>query len=283
MLHSYISYQTLATEFSSLLLAPQHYHSYQSAAKEVYSHLQPLSITPLISLSQRNFILTFSPSTFYFVSVPRKVISSLLSTHLRHISYQSLAKEFPSHSQPLNITFLISPLQRNSIFTFNPSTLHFVSVPCKRISSSLSSPRHYISYQSLAKEFLPYFQTINIIFLISHSQKKFILTFNPQHYISSQSVGKEFHPHLQPLNIISYQSLTKNEILSLLPAPQRYISYQSTAKEIHSHFQSLYITFVHFLSAPHEGYFILTFNPSTLHFLSVPHKGISFLLSAPQH
>ena len=199
----YISYQTLVTEFLSLLLAPQHYHSYQSAVKEVYSHFQPLSITPLISLSQRNFNLTFSPSTFrisssqsnfivtfnpsssHFLSVPREGISFSISAPQHYFSYQSLAEEFHFHVQPLNITFRISPLQKNFIVTFIPSTLHFLSVPRKGISSILSNHQHYISYQSLAKEFHPYFQPSTLRFFSVRRKGVSSSLTAPQHHFLS--------------------------------------------------------------------------------------------------
>ena len=266
---------------SSLLSAPQHYISYQSLTKEFHSYFQPLHIKFLISPSQRNFILTFSPSILHFYSVPRKGSSSLLSTHHHYNSYQFLSKEFHSHFQPLNITFLVSPLQRNFIHIFT------------------SAPQHYISYQSLPKEFHPYFQPLHITFLIIPLQMNFILTFSPQHCIPCQSLAKKFYHYFSP-STLHFLSVPCKEISFLFSAPQHSISYQPLTKEFHPYFQSLRnITLL--ISHPQRN-FILTFSPSILHFLSrkrissfstpinttlyslsVPRKGISSLLSAPQH
>ena len=51
------------------------------------------------------------------------------------ISYRSLAEEFHRYFQLIYICFLISPSQK----TFRPSTLKFLSAPCKGISFTLSA------------------------------------------------------------------------------------------------------------------------------------------------
>ena len=224
---------------SSLLSAPQHYISFQPLTKEFHRYFQLLNITFCISPLQRNLIILFSAPQDYisYQSLEKEFLHYLQPLNFYYISYQSLTKEFHRHFHPLNIAFLISHLKKNFILTFSPSTLHLLSVPCKEISFSLSSPQEYISYQSLTKK---------------------------------------FHPHLQPLNITLHLISPSQRNFILLSAPQRYISYQSLAKEFHSHLQSLEITF---LISPPQRKLILTFNPSTFHFSSVSHKGISSLLS----
>ena len=62
----------------------------------------------------------------------------------------------------LHLHFLSDPRDRIFVITFGPSTLPFLSVCRKGSLFSLSTPKHYTSYQSLTKEFQPYFQPLNI-------------------------------------------------------------------------------------------------------------------------
>ena len=144
---------------SSLLSAPPHYISYQSLAKEFHSHFQPLKITFLISPLRRIFHSHFQLLNITFLIRPLQRNVILIFSPQQYISYHSLPKEFRPY--------------------FSPSTSHFLSVPRKGISFSLSGPQHYILYQPHAKEFHPYFQPLNITFLISPLQRSFILTFSP--------------------------------------------------------------------------------------------------------
>ena len=96
----------------------------------------PFNIIFLICPSQSNFILTFSPSTLRFLSVLRNGVFILpFSPSINFLSGRALAEEFQLCFQPLNITFLISPSQWN-------------------ISSLLSAPQDYVSYQSLTRNFI---------------------------------------------------------------------------------------------------------------------------------
>ena len=114
---------------------------------------------------------------------------------------------------PFNIIFLICPSQSNFILTFSPSTLRFLSVlrngvfhpyfqplnkflirqgPCRGISSLLSAPQHYISYQSLATEyFILTFSPSRLRFLsVPHKRISCSLLANlTSHFLSGPSQG----------------------------------------------------------------------------------------------
>ena len=107
----------------------------------------PFNITFLISPSQSNFILTFSPSTLRFLSVPRNGI-------------------FHPYFQPLKITFLISPSQKNLMLTFSQFNITFpirsltrnfilLFIPSKQDFNSdlyVSTFPYFISFQSPVEE-----------------------------------------------------------------------------------------------------------------------------------
>jgi hypothetical protein len=256
----YISYQS-STNFngsSSFPSTSQHYIPYQSLAKEFHPCFQPLLINP----SQRNFIIIFSPSTLHFLSVPREkeffhysqpicieflispsqrnFILTFIPSTLHLLLTSSPSTYFVSLLVPCKgiLSFTFSPLMlhfqsltnvRNFILTFNPSTLYFLSVPCNVISSFLSNPQHYISYQSLTKEFHRYFQPLIIAFLISPLQRNFTLSFSPStlHFLSDSRRGTSTLLS-DPQYYISHKSLTMNFILGILTSantctPQNFL------------------------------------------------------------
>ena len=144
---------------------------------------------------------------------------------------------------PFNIIFLICPSQSNFILTFSPSTLRFLSVlrngvfhpyfqplnkflirqgPCREISSLLSAPQHYISYQSLATEyFILTFSPSRLRFLsVPHKRISCSLLANlTSHFLSVPH--KEFHPSFHPLQArLQLRLVCLNiPILYFLPVP----------------------------------------------------------------
>ena len=130
----------------------------------------PFNITFLISPSQSNFILAFSPLTLRILSVlnngifhpyfqplnkflirqdPCRGISFSLSAPHHYISYQSLAPEyFTLTFSPSRLRFLSVPHKRISYSLLANLTSHFLSVPHKGISFLLSSPPSKTSTQT---------------------------------------------------------------------------------------------------------------------------------------
>ena len=115
---------------SSFLSNPQHYIS---LTKEFHRYFQPLIVAFLISPLQRNFTLSFSPSTLHFLSNSRRGTSTLLSDPQYYISHKSLTNEF----HPLNTNF--SQYLHTSKLPWTNISAHHYFLPIPRTFSALQS------------------------------------------------------------------------------------------------------------------------------------------------